>query len=100
MLDLELRAEFGDHLVVEISTIVCDNPFGEAVSADEIMFDESSHDILGNRCVRGCFYPLGKLINIDEDEPVSIKSSRFDFANHVNASHRERPRGGHNIQWN
>ena len=47
MLDLELRAEFGDHFVIEIGTIVCDNPFGDAVSADENMFDESSHNILG-----------------------------------------------------
>src|ERR1051325_8676925 len=56
MLDLELRAEFGDHLVVEVRTVICDNLFRSAIPTDKIMFDESSHDILGNRCERGCFY--------------------------------------------
>ena len=42
MFNLELCAEFGDYFVVEIGTIVCDNPFRDAVLADEIIFDESS----------------------------------------------------------
>ena len=74
MLDLELRAEFDDHFVVEVGTIVCDNPFGDVVSTYEIMFDESSHDILGNRCKRGCFYPLGKIVNCHKDETMSVGS--------------------------
>src|ERR1043165_9635393 len=41
MLDLELRAEFGDHFVVEIGAIICDNPFGSAISTDKIMLDRS-----------------------------------------------------------
>ena len=57
MFNIELRAEFGDHFVVEVGTIICDNPFEDAVSTDKIMLDESSHNILGNRCERGCFYP-------------------------------------------
>src|ERR1044072_8552879 len=56
MLNLELRAEFDDHFIVEIGTVICDNPFGSAIPIDKIMLDESSHDILGNRCERGCFY--------------------------------------------
>src|ERR1043165_6615608 len=56
MLDLELCAEFGDHLVVEIGTVICDNLFGSAIPTDKVMLDESSHNILGNRCERGCFY--------------------------------------------
>ena len=50
MLYLELRVEFSDYLIIKIGTIVCDNPFGDAVSADKIMLDESSHHILGYRC--------------------------------------------------
>ena len=84
MLYLKLRAEFGDHPFVDISTIVYNNPLGDVVSAYEIVFDESSHIILGNRCKRGCFYPLGKVINSDKDETVPIRSGRFDFSNHVN----------------
>ena len=36
MLDLELHAEFRDHSVVEVSTIVLDNPFVDAISTDEV----------------------------------------------------------------
>ena len=50
MLDLELREEFGEHFVIEVGTVVCDNPFKTAVPTDKIMLDESSHNILGNRC--------------------------------------------------
>ena len=71
MLDLELRAEFSDHFVVEIRVVICDNPFGSAIPTDKIMLDESSHNILGNRCERGCFYPLGKVINCHKDETMS-----------------------------
>src|ERR1051325_6677245 len=98
MLNLELRAEFDDHFVIEIGTIVCDDPFGDAVPTDKIMLDESSHNILGNRCERRCFYPLGKVVNCNKDEMVSIGSGRFDLSNHVNAPHCERPRSGQNIQ--
>src|ERR1051325_10666652 len=92
MLDLELRAELGDHLVVEIRAIICDNPFRSAIPIDKIMFDESSHRILGNRCKRGCFYPLGEVINCHKDETVSVGSCGLDFSNHVNAPHCKRPR--------
>src|ERR1044072_5170710 len=100
MLDFELRAEFGNNFVVEIGTIVRDNPFGDAVPIDKIMLDESSYNILGNRCERGCFYPLGKVVNCNKDETMSIGSDRFDFSNHVNAPHCERPRSVQNIQRN
>ena len=72
MLNLELRAEFDDHLVVDIGTVVCDNPFKDAVSADELMFDESSHDILDNRCERGCLNPFCKVVDSEEDEMMPI----------------------------
>src|ERR1051325_4891801 len=100
MLNLELRAEFGDHFVIEIGTIICDDPFGDVVPTYKIMLDESSHNIFGNRCERGCFYPFGKVINNNKDEPMSIRSGGFDLSNHVNAPHCERPRSGQNIQWN
>src|ERR1051325_3395801 len=98
MLDLELRAEFGDHLVVEIGTVICDNPFRSAIPTDKIMLHESSHNILGNRCERGCLYPLGEIVNCHKDETVSVGSRGLDFSNHVNAPHRKSPRSGKNIQ--
>src|ERR1044072_9566499 len=98
MFNLELRAELGDHLVVEIRAVSCDNPFRSAIPTDKIMFDKSSYNILGNRCERGCFYPFGEIINCHKDETVSVGSSGLDFSDHVNAPHRERPRSSQNIQ--
>ena len=100
MFNLELRAEIGDHFVIEIGTIVRDNPFGDSIPTNKIMLDESSHNILGNRCERGCFYPFGKVINSNKDEMMSIGSGGFDLSNHVNAPHCERPQSDQNIQWN
>src|ERR1051325_9458908 len=99
MLNLELHAEFGDHFVIEVGTVVCDNSFGDAVSTEKIMLDESSHNILGNRCEGGCFYPFGKVVNCNEDEMMSVGSGGLDFSNQVDALHCERPRSGQNIQW-
>src|ERR1051325_10729395 len=98
MLNLELRADFGDHFVIEVGTIICDNPFGDTVPKDKVMLDESSHNILGNRCERDCFYPFGEVINCNKDEMMSVGSGGFDFSNHVNAPRCERPRCGQNIQ--
>src|ERR1051325_8552313 len=98
MLDVELLADFCDHLVVEIRAIICDNPFGSAIPTDKIMFDEWSHYILGNRCERGCLYPFGEIVNFHKDETVSVGSRGLDFSDHVNAPHCERPRRSSNIQ--
>src|ERR1044072_7596592 len=92
MLDPELRAEFGDHLIVEIRAVICDNSFRSAKRTDEVMLDESSHNILGNRCERGCFYPLGEIVNFHKDETMSVGSCGLDFSNHVNAPHCKGPR--------
>ena len=40
MLYLELLAEFGDHFIVEIGTIVRNDPFWYPVSTDQIMSNE------------------------------------------------------------
>ena len=48
MLDLEQHAEFSNHNIVEVGTIVSDNPFRDAVPTDEVMFDKSGYKILGN----------------------------------------------------
>ena len=49
VLDLELSAQCGDHSIIEIRIIVCDDSFRDTVSTDEILFDESGHNILGYR---------------------------------------------------
>ena len=49
MLDLELRAEFHDYSVVEISTIIYDSSLGDAIMADKAMLNEPGNNILSIR---------------------------------------------------
>ena len=65
MLDIELRAEFGDHRVVEFGTIICDDSLGDTLPVDKIMFYEPGDHILGNRGERGCFNPFCEVVNSD-----------------------------------
>ena len=46
--DLELHAEFSDHSVIEISTIVCDNPFGDAILTYKVMLNKHGDNILSD----------------------------------------------------
>ena len=46
MLDLELSAKFGNYSIVEVSPIVGDDPFGDTIAEDEVMFDESGYNVL------------------------------------------------------
>ena len=48
MLDFELHAEFSDHRIVEIGSIIGDDPFRDVVLADEVMLDESGYNILSD----------------------------------------------------
>ena len=49
VLDLDLCVEFRDYSFVDIGTIVCDNPFGDAILTDKVMLYGLSHNLLGNR---------------------------------------------------
>ena len=48
MLDLKLRAKLSDDSIVEVSPIVGVDPFGDTITADEVVSDESGYHILGN----------------------------------------------------
>ena len=87
VLDLELHAEFCDHSIVQISTIVRDNPFGDAIPTYKIMLNKLDHNISCNRGKQGCSNPLGKIVNGDEDDTIPIRRSRPNLSNHINAPH-------------
>ena len=87
VLDLELRAKFSDHSVVEVGVIVCDDSLGNAIPTDKIIVYEPGDHILGNRGERGCFNPVCEVINGDEDEAMSIGSNRFGLSNDINSPH-------------
>ena len=46
MLDLKLSAQFPYHGIVEVSPIVVDDPFGDTITEDEVVSDESGYHIL------------------------------------------------------
>ena len=48
VLYLELLAELSDHLVIEIGTIVCNDPFRDTITKDEVVSDECGYHILGD----------------------------------------------------
>ena len=92
VLDLELHAQCGDHSIVEIHTIVCDNSLWDAIPIDEVLFDETGHNGLGNGSEISCLNPLREVINSDKDEEAPIRSSRLDLSNHINDPHYKWPR--------
>ena len=98
MFDLKLHVEFRDHGVVEIGTIVYDNPLEIAIPTDKVMPSEPGHDVLGNREERGYFKPLCEVINGDEDETMFFRSNRLNLSNHINVPHYKRPRSSQDIQ--
>ena len=63
MLDLELLAQGGDHSIVQVRTIVCDDPLRDIVTTYEIFLDEPGYNILCNGSERGCLNPFCKIVS-------------------------------------
>ena len=89
--NLELCIELGDHSVIEIGTIICNDYLWNTVPIDKVMYNESGHNVLGNKSKRGCLGPLCEVINGDENEEVPIRSCRSNLSNHVDPPHYEWP---------
>ena len=53
MLNLELLAQGGDHSIVEVRTVISDDPFWDTVPVNKILFDEAGNNILSNKSERG-----------------------------------------------
>ena len=64
MLNLELLAQSGDHNVIQVCTVVCDDPVGDTIPAYEVLLDEAGNHILCNGGEGRCFDPLVKVIPI------------------------------------
>ena len=100
VLDLELRAKLSDYGIVEVGTIVRDDSLRDAIATDKVMLYEPGDQILSNKGEQGCFNPFYKVVNGDENEAMSVRSSRLDFSDHINAQHYKRLRSSHDIQRN
>ena len=101
MLNLELRAEFCDHSINRIGTIFSDDPFKDAIPIDKVVFNEPSHNTLGNRSKRVCFNPLSEVINRYQDGMMPIRSNRLNFYKIISMPpHCKRPRSSQDIKMN
>ena len=45
ILDFELSAKFGNHIIVEVRPIFGDDPLGDTIAVNEVMFDESGYHV-------------------------------------------------------
>ena len=63
VLSLELFTEFSDHFVVEIGTIICNDPLWYTVPTDQVMSNEPCHNSLGYRSIGCCLDPLCEVID-------------------------------------
>ena len=75
MLNFELFVQGGDHSIVKVRTFVSDDPFGDTVSANKILFDEAGNHILSHGCEGSCFDPLCEVINAADSIPVSSQGT-------------------------
>ena len=74
MLDLELLAQGGDHSVVQVCTIVCNDLLRDIVTTNETLLDEPGDNILGSGSERSCLHPLCKIVNIMLTSPRLVHS--------------------------
>ena len=100
MLYLEFLAEFGNHLIVEIHTIVSNNSLWDTISTNQIVSDKPRHDVLGHSSKRGRLNPYFEVIYGNQDEVISIGSGRPDFSDHVNAPYCKGARSCQDVQGN
>ena len=63
ILYLKLFAELGDHYVVEIHTIISNNPLWHTISIDQIVSDKLRHDVLSNRSKGSCLNLFHEVID-------------------------------------
>ena len=98
MLDLELFIEFGDHHIVDICTIVSDDSLWHTVSTNQVMPDKPRHNVLGYSSKGSILNLFCEVIDGYQNEAMSVRRSRYDLADHVDAPHCKGPRSCQYVQ--
>src|SRR3954468_9069351 len=98
VLDLEGLTKLLHQLIIEIRSIVSNDLLRNPITTDYVVLDKTSDHLLGDIRVRCGFNPLGEVIDGNQNEAMSIRSSRLNLSNHINAPHCKRPRRSQNIQ--
>src|SRR3954464_4406341 len=98
MLDLEGLTKLLHQLVIEIRSIISNDLLRNPITTYYVVLDKASNHLFGNIRIRCGFNPLGEVIDGNQNETMSIGSSRFNLSNHINAPHCKRPRRSQDIQ--
>ena len=72
MLNIEIITQLLYHFVVQIRSIVCNDPARDTIAADDLVLDELDHHLLGHIGVGRGFDLLGKIVNGHKDKTVPI----------------------------
>ena len=75
MLYIEALAHLFHHFIFDIQHFVSDDLFGNPLTTNNILLDETSNHLFGDIGIRYCFYLLGDLINSHLNKAMSIRSS-------------------------
>lgn len=68
------------------------------MTINNLFFDEPCHHLSHHVGVRSCFYPLGKVIDSNQNESVSVCSFWLDHPDYTYTPHGERPWNSQDIQ--
>lgn len=71
---------------------------GQAISTDDIVFDEIGHLCFPQICGRGSLHPFSEVIHSHKNESTSIRSLGVNHTDCVNAPHQKRPWFCHVVQ--
>src|SRR3954469_12470234 len=98
MLNLEGLTKLLHQLVIKIRSIISNDLLRNPITTYYVVLNKASNHLLGDIRIRCGFNPLGEVIDGNQNETMSIGSSRLNLSNHINAPHCERPRRSQNIQ--
>ena len=72
VLDIEFFTHFLHHFIVEIRPVISDDLVRSSITTNDLFLDETGDNLFGHILVRSHFHPLGKVVNTNDNEPLSI----------------------------
>lgn len=98
MMNFHLWAQGIHHVIIKVPDIIYYDGLGQAMSIDDVMFDEAGYWRFYQICKRGNLYQFGKIINSHKDKSRPVGSLWVNHTNRVNAPYRERSWACHTVQ--
>ena len=76
---------------LKVGTVVRDNLLQYSKPTNDVVFYELGHMFGLLYGIGSCLYPLGEVVNRNQDILVPIQALTSYLSNHIYAPHRERP---------